>query len=102
MTAGKDAGRAYNTYPDMDGRIVPPEYWDMSLRPLWRNTFENTAANQFHHRMMAATTAIATLAFWPWVRASAAPQVRVWAVQGLRVWWWGMMSPAVCGLPGSM
>lgn len=65
---------------------MPPEYWDTSLRPLWRNTFENTAANQFHHRMMAATTAIATLAFWPYVHASAAPQVKALEILGWLVW----------------
>ena len=25
--AGMDAGRAYNTYPLMDGQLVPAEYW---------------------------------------------------------------------------
>lgn len=48
---GMDAGRAYNTWPLMGGRVVPEEYWDeqLGLSPL-RNMFENTAAVQFNHR----------------------------------------------------
>ena len=39
------AGRAYNTYPLMDGKIMPVS--DMfTLHPLWRNFFENTATVQ--------------------------------------------------------
>jgi cytochrome c oxidase assembly protein subunit 15 len=40
----------------MGGRIIPEEYWDPALSPL-RNCFENTAAVQFHHRVLALTTA---------------------------------------------
>lgn len=47
FVAGLDAGHAYNTFPLMGGHIVPEEYWAL---PGWRNTFENTAAVQFHHR----------------------------------------------------
>ena len=45
--AGLDAGHAYNTFPLMDGRIIPEEYWAVGG---WRNAFENTAAVQLHHR----------------------------------------------------
>ena len=45
FVAGMDAGRAYNTFPLMDGRLVPEEYWSTSL-PALRNLFENTAAVQ--------------------------------------------------------
>uniref|UniRef100_A0A7R9V020 Cytochrome oxidase assembly protein n=1 Tax=Chlamydomonas euryale TaxID=1486919 RepID=A0A7R9V020_9CHLO len=67
-----DAGRAFNTYPLMAGRWVPEDYWDASL-PGLRSLFENTAAVQWDHRMLAATTAVSALALWSWVRASAAP-----------------------------
>jgi cytochrome c oxidase assembly protein subunit 15 len=55
FVAGLDAGRVYNTFPLMGGQVVPPGY----LLPGagWRNAFENPAAAQFHHRVLALTTA---------------------------------------------
>ena len=60
FVAGTGAGRAYNTYPLMDGRIVPEGY--ASLAPMWRNLIENVAAVQFHHRLFATMTLLVTLA----------------------------------------
>lgn len=31
FVAGKDAGRAYNTWPDMNGEWFPSEYWSDRL-----------------------------------------------------------------------
>ena len=73
FVAGMDAGRAYNTFPLMGGRLVPEEYWSESL-PVLRNSFENTAAVQFHHRVLATLTATAVLTLWPMVLRSSAPQ----------------------------
>jgi len=56
-----DAGRAFNTFPLMAGRWVPEEYTAM---PGWRNFFENTAAVQFDHRLLAVTTLAAVSALW--------------------------------------
>ena len=42
--AGLDAGRAYNTFPLMGGRIVPEEYWAQWEAKGWRDFRENTAA----------------------------------------------------------
>ncbi len=55
FVAGLDAGKVYNTFPLMGGHIVPPGY----LLPGtgWRNAFENPAAAQFHHRVLALGTA---------------------------------------------
>jgi cytochrome c oxidase assembly protein subunit 15 len=40
-----DTGRAYNTFPLMDGKIAPVD--DMfTMEPTWRNFFENTATVQ--------------------------------------------------------
>lgn len=61
FVAGLDAGHAYNTFPDMNGEWIPEEYWSMSG---WRNAFENTAAVQLHHRALAISTLIASLALW--------------------------------------
>lgn len=42
------AGRAYNTFPLMDGKWIP--YSDMfPLEPLWRNFMETTATVQVRH-----------------------------------------------------
>ena len=35
FVAGKDAGRAYNTWPDMNGEWVPSEYWSDRLPGGW-------------------------------------------------------------------
>lgn len=63
----------------MGGRLIPAEYWG-DFEPAWRNAFENTAAVQFHHRVLATTTLAAVTAFWLKGRAAAlpAPAVR-WA-----------------------
>lgn len=55
FTAGLHAGRIYNTFPLMDGRVVPEAYAD--LRPFLRNLTENHAAVQFDHRLLATLTA---------------------------------------------
>lgn len=51
LVAGLDAGLAFNTWPLMDGRVVPGGM-DL-LEPLWRNWFENPKAVQFNHRLGA-------------------------------------------------
>mmetsp|Transcript_40038 Transcript_40038/g.96679 ORF Transcript_40038/g.96679 Transcript_40038/m.96679 type:complete len:447 (-) Transcript_40038:108-1448(-) len=55
LVAGNDAGRAYNTFPTMDGQWIPSEIRD--LQPWYRNMYENTATVQFQHRMLGLTTA---------------------------------------------
>ena len=56
FTAGTHAGFVYNTYPDMDGQLVPSGY--ASLHPFWRNWFQNLAAVQFDHRVVATLTVL--------------------------------------------
>lgn len=74
FVAGLDAGHAYNTFPRMNGEWIPSEYWAV---PGWRNMFENTAAVQLHHRVLALSTLAAVSALWwtgrrmPLPRASA-------------------------------
>lgn len=57
FVAGLDAGHAYNTFPLMGGRLIPEEYWMFDT--ILTNTFENTAAVQFHHRVLAVSTLLA-------------------------------------------
>ena len=62
FVAGNDAGRAYNTYPLMDGQLVPwDDLVDPALAPRWRNLFENTATVQFNHRALGTCTALGAL-----------------------------------------
>ncbi len=62
FVAGLDAGHAYNTFPLMDGRIVPEAMFD--LDPWIINFFENVAAVQFTHRVAAIVLVAAVLALW--------------------------------------
>eukprot|EP00193_Tetraselmis_chui_P011380 CAMPEP_0177775962 /NCGR_PEP_ID=MMETSP0491_2-20121128/14427_1 /TAXON_ID=63592 /ORGANISM="Tetraselmis chuii, Strain PLY429" /LENGTH=227 /DNA_ID=CAMNT_0019294657 /DNA_START=59 /DNA_END=738 /DNA_ORIENTATION=+ len=63
FVAGNDAGRAYNTFPTMNGAWVPEEYFERPHGWL-RSCFENTAAVQLHHRALALTTAASVLGVW--------------------------------------
>ncbi|HXF67617.1 MAG TPA: COX15/CtaA family protein [Burkholderiales bacterium] len=65
LVAGLRAGRAYNTFPLMDGHLVPPEAF--LLEPWWKNFFYNMATVQLDHRL-GAYALLAAVA-WLWVRA---------------------------------
>jgi len=62
FVAGLNAGLTYNTFPLMDGRFVPAGY--AQLEPFVRNWFENVAAVQFDHRILAMTTVAAVILLW--------------------------------------
>ena len=62
FVAGLHAGLTYNTFPLMDGRLVPLDYGQ--LQPFFRNWFDNVAAVQFDHRVLAMTTAAAAGLLW--------------------------------------
>lgn len=51
FVAGTKAGLTYNTWPLMDGDLVPPGLW--ALSPWYINLFENITAIQFNHRVTA-------------------------------------------------
>ncbi|MEI9805475.1 MAG: COX15/CtaA family protein [Pseudolabrys sp.] len=55
LVAGLDAGLAYNTWPLIDGALVPDAARLWFIEPAWRNFFENTLTVQFDHRMVAYT-----------------------------------------------
>ena len=48
LVAGLDGGLSYNTWPLMDGRVVPGDLF--VIDPAWRNLFENPKTVQFVHR----------------------------------------------------
>jgi cytochrome c oxidase assembly protein subunit 15 len=69
LVAGLDAGLAYNTFPLMAGRLVPEGYFALGVT--LGNMFENIAAVQFNHRVLATLTALAALGFGLSVRRAA-------------------------------
>jgi len=76
FVAGIRAGKAYNTFPLMDGHFAPPELF--MIEPWWQNFFYNMATVQFDHRLGA--WALALLAPWLWLRvrkAALPPRTRL-------------------------
>ena len=62
LVAGIRAGFAYNTFPLMNGHIVPPEIF--MLEPWHLNFFNNMALVQFDHRLLAWLLALLVPWFW--------------------------------------
>ncbi len=59
LVAGLDAGLTYQTWPMMDGRLVPEGLWMQA--PAWINVFENITTVQFDHRILAYLLVVVTL-----------------------------------------
>ena len=75
LVAGTRAGYLDNTFPLMEGAFLPPGYW--RLAPWWLNMFENLAAVQFDHRLLAEATFAAAIALWLCgVRRAGDPRAR--------------------------
>jgi cytochrome c oxidase assembly protein subunit 15 len=63
FVAGIRAGKAYNTFPLMNGHFVPPEIF--MLDPWYLNFFNNMATVQFDHRLGAwLLTGLVPWLFW--------------------------------------
>ena len=62
FVAGLKAGFAYNTFPLMDGRFIPEGYG--MIEPFYLNFFENIAAVQFDHRLLAESVLLFVVALW--------------------------------------
>ncbi len=65
LVAGTHAGLTYNTWPLMDGGLVPGGYFAQS--PAWINLFENVASIQFNHRILGYVVFL--MAIWLWICA---------------------------------
>lgn len=64
LVAGIDAGRAFPTWPDMNGSFFPADAFYVPGRPVWAAFFENPGLVQFMHRMAGyLLAALAVLAF---------------------------------------
>jgi len=51
FVAGLNAGQGNNTWPLMDGQLVPNGL--NAMQPAWKNIFENAITVQFDHRILA-------------------------------------------------
>ncbi|MFQ5785901.1 MAG: COX15/CtaA family protein [Alphaproteobacteria bacterium] len=76
LVAGLDAGFSYNTFPLMDGRLIPEGMLDM--KPAVVNLFDNRITVQFDHRVLAIGVALFAPALWFAARrAPLPPRARV-------------------------
>lgn len=66
FVAGIRAGLAYNTFPLMNGYLVPPELF--VLQPWYLNLFNNMATVQFNHRLFAWGLVFSVPIFWLMLR----------------------------------
>ena len=82
LVAGLRAGRAYNTWPTIDGAFIPSAGRLFFEEPWWRNLFDNVLTVQFEHRMMAYL--LLAVAIWHAVDATRARAARA-VVAG--AWW---------------
>jgi heme a synthase len=70
FVAGIDAGMGFNTWPLMEGRMIPEGLFVAT--PAWINVFENALTVQFTHRMLAYLLFAAVLLTWWMTRRSPA------------------------------
>ena len=63
--AGSHAGQSFNTYPLMNGKIIPDDIYLEELGIL--NMFENTVTINFNHRWIATITFIYTFSFFSYL-----------------------------------
>jgi cytochrome c oxidase assembly protein subunit 15 len=76
FVAGLRAGYVYNTFPLMNGYVVPSDY--VTTAPWYLNPFESVAAAQFDHRMLAELTWLSAIGLWLWsLRLDLGREVRV-------------------------
>lgn len=68
FVAGIRAGKAYNTFPLMNGHLLPPE--SFSIDPWYLNFFNNMGLVQFNHRLGAWLLALLVPWFWLKVRST--------------------------------
>ena len=62
FVAGTHAGFAFNTFPLMDGQLIPAGLF--ALSPVWHNFFENIVTVQFDHRVLATLLFLVIPVFW--------------------------------------
>jgi len=61
LVSGLRAGFAYNTFPLMDGSLIPAGLYN--LTPAWRSIFEDITTVQFNHRVFAYIIFLSIVSF---------------------------------------
>lgn len=79
LVAGMKAGLAYNTWPLMDGELIPSGL--LVMKPWWLNAFENALTVQFNHRLLAYV--ILAVAGWHTWRLTASVHHAAGSAQAL-------------------
>ncbi|MGO3932738.1 COX15/CtaA family protein [Rhodopseudomonas pseudopalustris] len=94
LVAGLRAGRMFNTWPLIDGAMIPEASRLWFEQPWWKNLFDNHLTVQFDHRMMAY--ALWALAAW---HAIDALRARAGGAAGGALWLFAALSlQAVLGI----
>jgi cytochrome c oxidase assembly protein subunit 15 len=76
FVAGLKAGAGWNTWPLMDGALIPQGLG--ALSPWWANLFENALAVQFSHRLLAyAIAAAVAWHLWSLLRGTSDRSLRL-------------------------
>ncbi len=83
FVAGLDAGLTYNTFPLMDGKIVPSGL--ATLSPWYLNMFENITTVQFDHRILAELTLVLIIGLWLAARKCDLPWAALQAFHALLI-----------------
>lgn len=84
FVAGLDAGFAYNTFPLMDGELIPSQLF--ATTPSWRAFFEDVTTVQFTHRLLAVITLATVIAFRWSLRGRPVSQAGLRAANLLTSW----------------
>lgn len=72
LVAGLDAGLVYNSWPLMEGRLVPHGLFPG--HPWWINFFATVKTVQFDHRMVAYLVGCLTIGLWLTARVKRLPR----------------------------
>ena len=77
LVAGSKAGLTYNTWPLMDGALVPAAAKLFVMAPFWENFVDNATLVQFNHRLGAYV--LLGLTFWhAWAARGTVLARRAW------------------------
>ncbi|KAL5021475.1 hypothetical protein ScPMuIL_000630 [Solemya velum] len=71
FVAGLDAGLTYNTWPKMADKWIPDDL--ITMKPKWKNLFENPTTVQFIHRNFAESAVVIIAGFWWMCRKAPLP-----------------------------
>ncbi len=93
FVAGIDAGLAHNTWPLMDGKLIPSGLG--AMQPWYANLFENALTVQFDHRIIAYMAVLWALLHWVAAARRAEPSAIVTGAAFLAV---AMLGQAALGI----